>query len=228
MKAYGLRFLQHAVRHKNHVTDNEMHKSYLNPISIRNTFGTLTTLGQNLFSLEDDDTTSFVINFFDYSVRTAGFVQAYAIKLGGTGVELDKIAAEGLYKCVIGMRRLGVRVIQDNKDTFLTSCPSLFSKYHLEQSNSDGTVSKDLLSPKHIYNSWANVCTACLLTSGALDDNTQVKFEEDMHFAVEAGAPIIWYLKGKLDNNKFQWQLFVDKMLRRYWDRIPPEHLTTS
>ena len=127
------------------------------------------------------------------------------------------------------MRRLGVKVIKDNTDIFLTSSSSLFTKYYLESSNEDGSISKSLVSPSHIYNSWANVCTAILFINGTLDSDSQSKFDRDMHFAVEGGCPgIIWYLNGALENDNLKWQAFVDKMLRRYWERIPIEDLKTT
>lgn len=214
---------------KNDPTENSLHKSYINPNLIRNNFGDLPKLSENLFSLNKEDNSVFVINFFDFSVRTSGYLQAYTIKLWDTGEQLDKTAATGLYKCVVGMRKLGTRVVQDNRDIFLTSYHLLLNKYYLEFSNKDKTISPDLLNINHIYNSWANVCSACLLSDGALDNNTNSHFEKDLHFAVEGAAPgIIWYLNGEISNENLNWQHFVDERLKRYWDRIPKEELNAD
>lgn len=197
--------------------------SYINPILIRNELGNLENLSQETFSLRQVNFERFVVNFFDYSVRNYALITAYCIKLAKDGGDIDKIAAEGLFKVAQDIRTLGTKVVIDNQSSFINNSKELCSKYHLELQMGDKTT-PTLNNLNHVYNSWMKVCQAIIYVPQSLDKNETIQFNRDMEIAVESGAPaIIWYLSGAIDNDSLKWQSFVDTHLASYWKDIPSD-----
>tara|TARA_B100001057_G_scaffold491760_1_gene582673 strand:- start:1008 stop:1694 length:687 start_codon:yes stop_codon:yes gene_type:complete len=206
---------------KNDPNDNPLFKSFIDPRLILKQFGKLSIISKNLFNLDIDKNDDFIIHFFDYSVRLYAFVLAHCHELGKTGDNLNKVAAEGFFKSAKNIRTLGIHIVEKNKDIFKQESNALIEKYYLERNlNYDTTKSLDNLS--YIYDSWYNICTLLIYKPKSLPNEYKEAFRQDIEIAVEAGAPpIIWYLSGEISNNGYKWQDFVDKNLRKYWDKIP-------
>jgi len=206
---------------KNDPQDDPMLKSYIDPRLIRQEFGNLTLISQKLFQLDVSKKDEFIIQFFDYSVRTHAFVIAYCHQLGKSGDSVNKVAAEGLFKTAHNIKTLGMYIVSENKNIFDNKSKYLFQKYYLEI-NENYSTEKTLHNLPYVYNSWSAVCTACVYLPQNLTPQFKKSFQQDIEVAVEAGAPaLIWYLSGKINNDEFRWQGFVDNHLRKYWNKIP-------
>ena len=209
---------------KNQKAESEKFISYIDPASIMKLLGQMQSISQKLFNVNGSNRNEFVINFFDFSVRSNGYCVAFANQLANAGDDQSKQAAEHLFKFAHNIKRLGITVASNNKAIFEEHSKSLFSDYHMEFNSSDTTIHKTLNKMSYVYDSWAAVCNVCVMNSDRLKTEDNQKLQTDINVASELTSVIIGYLFGVLDKNNHQWEDFIDNNLRKYWDVIPDEH----
>jgi len=83
---------------KNQKAESEKLISYIDPASIMKLLGQMQSISQKLFNGNGSNRTEFVINFFDFSVRSHGYCVAFANQLASAGDDNAEVSFEQISK----------------------------------------------------------------------------------------------------------------------------------
>ena len=208
---------------KNEKNNNEKFITYIEPILILKLIGGMNSLSQKLFNLKDDDKVSFVLDFFDFSVRANAIICASANDILKSKDKNSEKAADVMFKFGHNIRQLGITVVAHNREMFEQNSYKLFNKYYLEF-NKETVIEKSLNNLPHVYVSWFNVSNFYLINSNKFKKEHTDKLMADVNLVNEFIPLIIGYLFGVVEKNNYRWEKFIDLHLRKYWDLIDEKH----